>query len=162
MSLYLIDRACGHQEEVQIYGTNVNGERQRKAAWLATQPCTGCAREQCSQERQGRNAAAAAQAAADGLPALEGTPRQVAWATTIRQDTLNSLRASVARSHGDSAVIDGAMAIYRRIAARETSAAAWIGAQQGECDPRAVLRQHRTPADDAEAKAVLAGARSQS
>ena len=31
MAQYNIHHTCGHEETVQIYGTNVHGERQRKA-----------------------------------------------------------------------------------------------------------------------------------
>lgn len=39
---YTILHACGHRAMSQIYGTNVHGERERKAAWLASKPCTAC------------------------------------------------------------------------------------------------------------------------
>jgi hypothetical protein len=155
MAQYKIRHSCGHDATVQIYGTNVSGERERKAEWLATQPCTNCARAERMTDNELRNMISAEQAAVAGLPALEGTPKQVRWATTIRQDTLDSLRASLGKL-GDA--LDDAMGIYQRIAARETSAGAWIDAKQGD-GTRALLKRLRTPVDEAEFATIVAAGR---
>lgn len=92
MSWYEITRSCGHIESIQIYGTNVHGERERKAAQLAENPCGDC-------RRAGRDQAASAQAADLGLPELTGSDRQIAWAMTIRATALTGLdtwRAQIA------------------------------------------------------------------
>lgn len=75
MAKYTIIHSCGCTEEVQIFGTNVHGERDHRTAWLESQPCKECyARE--------RNAGG------NGLAVLDGTPKQVAWAVDIRSDML--------------------------------------------------------------------------
>ncbi len=45
MAKYEIKHTCGHTETVNICGTNVHGERERKAEWLASKPCYKCQRE---------------------------------------------------------------------------------------------------------------------
>jgi hypothetical protein len=152
MAQYQIPRQCGHPETVQIYGTNVHGEREKHAAYLTARPCTACWQQREQDAREARDTEAVAQAEAEGLPALEGSGKQVAWAVTIRQDALNSLRAELARRR-DAAIVEAVMPIYRRIAAREPAARAWI---DGRDNPRAILRKLRTPEDDAEAKFILA------
>lgn len=73
MAQYEIAYRCGHTDTVQIYGTNIHGERERTAAAYGCRDCPAC------------QAAKAAQASKDaGLAALEGSGRQVAWAEGIR------------------------------------------------------------------------------
>lgn len=76
MALYGITYRCGHEDMVQIYGTNVHGERRKKAAWYGTIDCPTCRAAKARQEH-------------DGLPALEGTDKQVAWADDIRDEVLD-------------------------------------------------------------------------
>ena len=45
MAKYEIEHTCGCVETVNICGTNVHGERERKAAWLASKPCYKCQRK---------------------------------------------------------------------------------------------------------------------
>ena len=42
MSKYTITHACGHEEVHNIVGTNVHGERDKKAEWLSTRLCYEC------------------------------------------------------------------------------------------------------------------------
>lgn len=79
MALYGITYRCGHDDMVQIYGTNVHGEREKKAAWYGTIDCPACRAAKARQEH-------------DGLPALEGSDKQVAWADDIRDEVLDEAR----------------------------------------------------------------------
>ena len=73
MAQYEITYRCGHTDTVQIYGTNVHGERERKAASYGYRDCPAC------------QAAKAGQANKDaGLATLEGSDKQIAWAEEIR------------------------------------------------------------------------------
>lgn len=78
MAKYLVEHACGHFEEVQIYGRNVDGERERKAAWLAERPCPDCEREE--QLAQAHDWEGEVGASAH----MAGSPKQVEWARRIR------------------------------------------------------------------------------
>lgn len=71
MAQYGITYRCGHTATIQIYGTNVHGERKKKAAWYGTVDCPACRAARARREH-------------DGLPALKGSDRQVAWADDIR------------------------------------------------------------------------------
>lgn len=88
---YDVEYSCGHSGEVELFGPGK--ERDRKLEWLATIPCPACKREQQTTDRAARSAQSATANAADGLPALEGSPKQIAWAETIRREALLYTRA---------------------------------------------------------------------
>lgn len=77
MAKYDIKYACGCERTVNLFGKNA--DRERKIAWLETQICPQCAAKAAAE-------AAKAEADANGLPELEGTPKQVAWALDIRAE----------------------------------------------------------------------------
>lgn len=84
-----ITHACGHVETAQLYGSS--WQRGSRARWLAESECGTCwtARRDLERVEQSERSAAANQTA--GLPALEGSPKQVAWAETIRADIHDEL-----------------------------------------------------------------------
>jgi hypothetical protein len=79
MATQTIKRSCGHETEVQFSGPTRDRERMR--AWFATMQCGEC-------ERAAQRAAVEEAAVAQGLPELAGTPKQIAWARTIRHEIL--------------------------------------------------------------------------
>ena len=90
MSKYTITMACGHEEVHNIVGTNVHGEREKKAEWLSTRLCYECYKKQQAEE--------AAKATADAnLPELTGSEKQIAWATDIRAKAAPVIAAMQAR-----------------------------------------------------------------
>lgn len=86
MGQYEIKFACGCTEVKQLYGKIA--DRERKAKWLATQDCRDCQRERERKE-------AAEKAKEHGLPALEGTEKQVAWALVIRDAHITELEKEI-------------------------------------------------------------------
>ena len=82
MAKYTITYTCGHTETIQLFGKV--SERMRKIAKLEQCECDACFRnkqnEQAEQARQER-----------GLAELQGTPKQIAWATTIREGVCKAL-----------------------------------------------------------------------
>ena len=79
MARYGFTRACGHPDEVVLYGPRARRERQLD--YEASRLC-----RECYLARQREQAAG--QSAAEGLPDLAGTPRQVEWATVLRVKAL--------------------------------------------------------------------------
>ena len=77
MSWYTIRHTCGHEERVQIYGPYCHGERDRKAAWMASKPCAACELKS-DEDRLGITTD------------LKGTGKQVAWARKIRIGLIES------------------------------------------------------------------------
>lgn len=92
MAQYTITHTCGHDETVQIYGTNVHGERERKAAWLESKPCRDCEREALREENLG------------GAAELTGSDRQVAWADDLRARAIAEAKQLLAKLEADTAV----------------------------------------------------------
>lgn len=85
MAKYDIIHSCGHEETVQIYGTNTHGERENKKAWLESIPCRECAK--------------AAKSAS--MVQLDGSDKQVAWAMDIRLKVIGSVHDLEAKENID-------------------------------------------------------------
>lgn len=90
-----ITYACGHAETVQLYGPRQR--RESRARWLAESECGTCWKAQQDRERSERSERNAAANRAAGLPGLQGSPKQVAWAETIRAEMLDGLTREQAR-----------------------------------------------------------------
>lgn len=123
MALYTITHTCGHDEEIQIYGTNVHGEREAKAARLSSTACAACQ-------------AAEARKSWGDLPALTGSDKQIAWASSIRDTILATLTEQMSRLDALSAeqleqagqgvgALDKTRQVLDRVKA-ETKASWWI------------------------------------
>lgn len=70
---------CGHDgERYQAYGKHVL--REKRLAAIEAHPCPDC------RKAEAENAAIAA-----GLPVLSGSPKQIAWASDIRERALRLL-----------------------------------------------------------------------
>lgn len=102
MAWYEITYKCGHSGREQIYGPTKL--RQGRADWIGEHKvCPECYVEQCQREREERQAEYARQSAADAeaaheacLPELTGTPKQIAWAQSLRMRMLDQLDAKLA------------------------------------------------------------------
>ena len=93
MAWNTITYACGHTEEQQLYGKME--ARDRTIAAAAGHDCPAC-----------RAAEAAAQDAANNLPALVGSEKQIGWASECRAKLLPLLDAEAARGAGLMARIE--------------------------------------------------------
>lgn len=124
MARYTITHTCGHTSQAQIYGTNSHGERDRKQEWLGRGLCADC----LSAERAEQSARAAAAAAEAGLSPLVGSPKQIAWAETLRAQVLTAVDAAIcagcaARGTTEPPAEIGA---YRRWLTQQTQSRYWI------------------------------------
>lgn len=82
MAKYEVTHTCGHTHTYQLYGKTA--DRERKMAWLAEQECPECAKRAREEQHKAEAEAAAKEAEDMELPALTGSPKQIAWANTIR------------------------------------------------------------------------------
>lgn len=117
MAQYTVSHACGHTQTHQLYGKTV--DRQSRAEWLATQDCTEC-------YRAAKLAAATKNTA--HLPALTGSEKQIAWATTIRAEKVAELDDLAAKCEALSDTVPAAQADAIRNAiqtARNQADAGW-------------------------------------
>lgn len=98
MGYMTVNHICGHTERHQLYGPIAGRERQ--AARLAERKCSECYKAEREAEREAETAKAVEQAQAAGLPALQGSDKQVAWAESIRATMIETATAYVAKVAG--------------------------------------------------------------
>ena len=83
MAKYNITFSCGHTATISLFGKE--SDRQRKIAWYEENGiCPECYKKKIAAERQAAADEAEVAAKEMGLPELEGSEKQVAWANTIR------------------------------------------------------------------------------
>lgn len=109
---YDITYTCGHTATIQLYGKTSEREAQIERM-ERTQLCPDC-------YRAAANAQAAEAADQRGLASLEGSPKQVAWATTIREKWIEWAEKSFV--HGDQQV----EAVVQYAGQKMTRASWWI------------------------------------
>ena len=85
MAHYDVGYACGHTQEVELFGKT--SARYEKIEWMERGVCPDCYRAEKEKEREQENERAETLAKSLGFSELEGSVKQVAWATTIRQKT---------------------------------------------------------------------------
>lgn len=110
--LYEVKYACGHVGTVNITGKS--SERENRLNYLATCDCVDCYKAKKEQECQ-------AFEAAEKLPQLSGSEKQIAWAKTIRREKLNEIKEFLNRFKSD----EGTKA-FEDWAKNQSSAAFWI------------------------------------
>ena len=92
MTKHTITRACGHEDEVEIDGPKRGREKRLKRERRFT--CRACYFEK-------QRAEAEVAAEAHDLPALTGTPRQVAWAMTLRHKAIDEMERYLGELRGE-------------------------------------------------------------
>lgn len=79
---YIVTHKCGHEVEVELYGKGT--ERQRKIARMEADECPEC-RAKHAIERD----------LAKGYSALKGSPKQIAWASDIREGMFDRMARTI-------------------------------------------------------------------
>jgi hypothetical protein len=83
VALYAITYSCGHAEDRQIFGKHA--DRERFIAWAARHgACRACCASNAALVRD-------AVEAANGLPPLVGSDKQIEWARTIRAEKVTAV-----------------------------------------------------------------------
>lgn len=89
MAWYYGTYSCGHEGRVNIIGPHKDREWKKENAF--SKMCPDCYQDHLKKQRELEKIEAEEKAKELGLPELQGTPKQVAWANTIRQNILTSL-----------------------------------------------------------------------
>lgn len=84
MAKYKATHSCGHEHIHNLTGPEK--DRQRKIEWMTGEDCPECFKAKKEATQAAQNEAAAEANAAAGLPSLQGTSKQIAWAETIRSN----------------------------------------------------------------------------
>lgn len=82
MAKYLVTYSCGCQEYVQLYGKM--NERDSRLAYLSAKKCPKCYHAELLEEVETKSS---------GMPKLEGSEKQIAWAMTIRSKMFDAVKA---------------------------------------------------------------------
>lgn len=115
---YMIKHSCEHEERVDLFGTNVHGERDRKAAYLASKPCYECEMAAAESEYE--------------LCDLTGSEKQIAWARRIRAAAIKDVEekldsaAKMDLSDTEHKIVTDKSAAIRKFYKTQGSAAWWI------------------------------------
>lgn len=139
MAHYDITHACGHDERIQLFGKT--SERERRIEWLQERPCTECWRKERAAEVEARkdkeaamivekfgsDAADAVNLLSNASCTLEGSAKQVAWATDIRKEFIEKTKADM-KSADKNDVLD--MKAMLKVADNITEADDWINARR--------------------------------
>lgn len=107
MAKYDVTYICGHSDTIQLYGPG--RDREWKLAREESKLCPECYKKHLDEERARQNAEAAEANQAAGLPALEGTEKQIAWAESIRFNIQNKFKELIKalRSHLEHSAGEG-------------------------------------------------------
>ena len=84
MAKYTINYACGHTQEIELFGSHK--EREERIKYLQENDCPECRKEK-------EYIYALSQSAS--LPKLEGTEKQVRWAMVIRQKWIDRQKKNI-------------------------------------------------------------------
>lgn len=89
MAKYQVIYQCGCEKTVNLTGKYK--DRERKLAWMETIPCWDCENAAKAEQYEKENAAAAEANKEMQLPELSGSPKQIAWAESIRAKMIADL-----------------------------------------------------------------------
>ncbi len=122
MAKYTVTRACGHNEVVNLIGPG----KQRDWRLDHVEPyklCSECYHVELQRKREEENREAAEAAKESGLPALNGTEKQIAWAETLRMQMIALVEETVytrvkEEQRGDIHLLEAVEAIKVKMDAR--------------------------------------------
>lgn len=120
MAKYTVKFSCGHENVMQLFGKEK--DRQSKIEYFERYGlCPECYKAKMEREREIANKEAMEKA--KNLPALTGSPKQIVWATTIRQKFLDYVYANYEKTEENSEEMEESM---DKILSTYTDSAHWI------------------------------------
>ena len=125
MAHYTINHSCGHSSVAQLFGKT--GKRKYVIGKMEQDDCPDCQ----AQALAVSNAKKASENKQNNLPDLDGTPKQVAWAESIRNQIIADLTAKInASSRPD--LQDKAFAALELLK-KQDLASWWIDRRKEDC-----------------------------
>ena len=121
MAKYSITYKCGHTCETQLFGTYKS--RERYIEWAKDNKfCPDCAEANVREHRSKENEASAQEAQERGYIELQGSPKQVAWANSIRAKVIAAideikalLDSNVKKFNSSQDVIEKSVAVFNDV-----------------------------------------------
>ncbi|MDR1496978.1 MAG: hypothetical protein LBS59_00995 [Puniceicoccales bacterium] len=120
MSKYQIVHSCGHDHTYNLLGKH--NDRDRKAEWLADQPCPECRRAADKAARESQNLEMGRINRENGAVPLDGTDAQVGWAESIRATVFQVFAPIMLSSHPNAPLLKPILAWLMD----QSSSAWWI------------------------------------
>lgn len=96
MSLYYGTYSCGHEGKINIIGPGKDREWKKEREFSGL--CPECRRKKLESERAAKNEESKKASEDMELPELSGSPKQVAWANTIRVDFIKNFSEKIAQT----------------------------------------------------------------
>lgn len=96
MAWYYGTYSCGHEGRVNIIGPGKDREWKKERAFSGL--CPECYRKKVEEERAAKNEESEKEAEEMELPELSGSPKQVAWANTIRVEFIKKFSDKIAQT----------------------------------------------------------------
>jgi hypothetical protein len=124
MAQYDIHFSCGHTETRQLFGKTKDREW-RISEWERSGLCSKCWEAERQRQFDEENAVAMEKAKEYGLPDLTGSEKQIAWATTLRQNWIDRAEKIIS-VYAESENIDLIQTAMEHIIIKNTSARYWI------------------------------------
>jgi hypothetical protein len=119
MPLHTIHHACGHSRDIELKG---KPERHpERAAKLAGENCPACRWDEHHEH---------VVTLSGGLPALEGSEKQIKWAMSLRVDALLWVLKALDLEASQNETMQQALHDYRRHLLRQTEARWWINVRE--------------------------------
>ena len=121
MAKYDVKFSCGHEATVELFGKS--SERERKIAWFERYGLCPCCYKAEQQDK------AAKRAEKWELPALTGSPKQIAWAERIRSEfflQIEEMEKESGQSATDSAAKNKRFGEFFNWIKSQTEANFWI------------------------------------
>jgi hypothetical protein len=119
MPIHTIHHACGHSRDIDLKG---KPERHPETvAKLAEQNCPACRLAEHHEHIL---------TLSGGLPALEGSEKQIKWAMSLRVDALLWVLKAVDLEASQNETMQQALHDYRRHLLRQTEARWWINVRE--------------------------------
>ena len=101
---YDVTYTCGHVATIQLYGKTA--ERESRIKYLEGNcVCPECYKAKMEAKREAENEKAAEAAVQRGLCELSGSPKQIAWANTIREKWFAAAEDEMDTAHPDAKAI---------------------------------------------------------
>lgn len=125
MAKYKVKFSCGHESEVVLYGkTSI---RERKLKFFEREGlCGNCYKEKEKERIQKETEYQKELSKLMGLPELEGTPKQVDWAITIRGKMISNIVHEMIKYEHETEYLNSLEQAYDYLTKYETSAKFYI------------------------------------
>lgn len=153
---------CGHEGWVEVDYDRSATDREERAKYLFSLDCKECYKKKRSEAIKVENERTAKLAKERGYPELEGSEKQVAWATTIRNDFIGRYKSflenekyrveKLKKDLGEEDLkkadeyLELIPTVFNHLIKNKTKSTFWIDIRYETNDPEDILAKHKEEA----------------